>query len=250
MEMTMATIEKVTRRRNRLRVPEDALKLLKQLEGLRLKAYLCPGGVWTIGYGHTKDVQDGDELLDEQEAHELLADDALEFEAVVQKHVKAKLSVLQFSALVIFAFNIGETAFAKSTLVAQLNRGDYAGVPAQLRRWNKVTKNGKKVVSSGLVKRREAEVALWLAGADTLEDHLSVGEEVASGSPASPEKIGRLSVTQLLGGAGAALGSVQAFLATLQPVSWELVALVGVLAAVVGVAVIVRRWEDQKKGRE
>lgn len=87
----------------------------------------------------------------------LLAQDCTRFEHSVSTVVTQPLTQNQFDALVAFVFNIGECAFQSSALVSLLNQGDYASVPAQLRRWNKA---GGRVVE-GLVNRREHEIALW-----------------------------------------------------------------------------------------
>jgi lysozyme len=79
--------------------------------------------------------------------------------------VKVTLNNNQFGALVSFVFNVGVAAFASSTLLRLLNKGDYLSVPGQLSRWNKITVNKKKIPSDGLTHRRSAEIALWSTGA-------------------------------------------------------------------------------------
>lgn len=66
-----------------------------------------------------------------------------------------------------FTFNVGEHAFETSTLLKRLNAGDFAGVPEELARWNKVTINGRKVVSNGLTRRRAREAKLFATGVYT-----------------------------------------------------------------------------------
>lgn len=133
------------------------IDLVKQFEGLRLKAYKCPAGVWTIGYGHTgKDVEKG-MVITEAQAEALLVSDLSKFADGVRRRVKVPLNSNQFSALVSLAFNIGLGAFGKSTLLRKLNAGNYDAAPAQILRWNKV---GDKELR-GLTRRREAEVVLW-----------------------------------------------------------------------------------------
>lgn len=134
------------------------LMLLKKHEGLRLKAYLCPAGVLTIGYGHTRGVRPGDKI-DAEKACQLLDDDCRIFERAVAELVQVDLNANQFSALVCFTFNVGQEAFARSTLLNLLNRGWYQQVPVQLQRWTKVA--GKTL--PGLIARRRDEAALWNA---------------------------------------------------------------------------------------
>ena len=138
------------------------LKLIAQFEGCYLQAYLCPANVWTIGIGTTiypngVKVKKGDKCTLEQ-AHEYLAHDMIEFEKTVNDSVKVPLSQNQFDALVSLAYNIGSGAFKNSTLLKKLNAKDYAGAADQFLVWNK---GGGKVLK-GLVRRREAERALFL----------------------------------------------------------------------------------------
>jgi lysozyme len=143
-------------------VNAEGLKLIKQWEGLRLKAYKDGGGVWTIGYGHTSAAGNPkvnpSMSITEAEAEKILRDDLDKFEADVVRLVKVPLTDNQFSALVSFHFNTG--ALDKSTLLKKLNKGDYNSVPSELMKW--VNDNGKKV--QGLVNRRAAECGLWAKG--------------------------------------------------------------------------------------
>lgn len=143
-------------------------ELIKSFEGLRLRAYLCPTGHWTIGWGHTRGVAEGDTITAD-EAEEFLEQDLEEAGAIVDRKISVPLNDNQRGALASsFGFNIrnGEAQLATSTLRRLLNAGDYDAVPAQLRRWvhgeHPVT-HQSVVVIPGLVRRREAEVALWLA---------------------------------------------------------------------------------------
>jgi len=132
------------------------LALVKTHEGLRLESYQDTSGIWTIGYGHTKSVKPGD-CIDAERAEQLLEADLMDAERAVMALVKVPLTDNQFSALVSFVFNLGEGAFARSTLLRKLNEGGYGLVPACLKSW--IFDNGK--VLQGLVKRRAAEAALW-----------------------------------------------------------------------------------------
>lgn len=143
-------------------INEIGLKLIAQFEGCYLQAYLCPANVWTIGIGTTiypngVKVKKGDKCTLEQ-AHEYLAHDMIEFEKTVNNSVKVPLSQNQFDALVSLTYNIGSTAFKNSTLLKKLNAKDFTGAADQFLVWNK---GGGKVLK-GLVRRREAERALFL----------------------------------------------------------------------------------------
>jgi lysozyme len=138
-------------------INDKGIALIKEFEGLSLKAYKCPGNIWTIGYGHTRTVTP-DLVITKERAEELLLED-LEFsEDSVRKLVRVPLTSNQFSALVSFVYNLGETQFRSSTLLKMLNDRDYSGASVQFLRW--VYSNKKKL--NGLVRRREAEMRLFL----------------------------------------------------------------------------------------
>lgn len=131
-------------------------QLIMDAEGLRLKAYRCPAGKWTVGYGHTGDVEPHHEITEHQ-AEEILEYDLGRFEEGVLL-LTPGLGTNQFSALVCFAFNVGLGAFETSTLRKKILAGDFAGAADEFMKW---TYSAKKLLP-GLVKRRAAERALFL----------------------------------------------------------------------------------------
>lgn len=133
------------------------LKLIKRFEGFRSKAYICPAGVLTIGYGSTGSRVTSGLTISRQKAEEWLKQDCQKFENVIKDAVKVPLTSNQFSALVSFVYNVGGGAFRNSTLLRKLNNKDYNGACAELDRWVK----GGGVVLPGLVKRRDAEQLLF-----------------------------------------------------------------------------------------
>ncbi|NUB05801.1 lysozyme [Azospirillum sp. Vi22] len=141
----------------------DALALVRHFEGLYLKAYLCPAGVPTIGYGHTAGVRMGQTITSLQ-AEVYLRADMAEAAAAVDQLVKVPLTDQQRGALASFVFNLGAGSLQSSTLLRLLNQGDYAGAAGQFGRWVFATVKGKKQVLDGLVKRRAAERALFETG--------------------------------------------------------------------------------------
>jgi len=145
-------------------VNQAGADLVKSFEGLKLDAYRCPAGVWTIGYGHTGSDVKPDLKISEQEAEHLLQEDLNQSGVGVEKLVKVTLTDNQFAALVSFAFNAGLASLAASTLLKRLNDGDYHCVPAELSKWVKATdpRSKEKITLPGLVKRRAAEGVLWL----------------------------------------------------------------------------------------
>lgn len=139
-----------------MRASDEGVALIQCFEGCRLEAYLCPAGVWTIGYGHTRGVQAGD-VIDQEAAEALLIEDLEEFEGYVASMVETELKQHQFDALVAWTFNLGPGNLKESTLLNRINYGPISDVPFQIQRW---TRAGGKVLA-GLVKRRAAEAALW-----------------------------------------------------------------------------------------
>jgi len=139
-----------------MRTSDEGAALIRHFEGCRLEAYLCPANVWTIGYGHTLDVREGD-VIDQEAAEALLIEDLEEFEGYVTSLVEIELKQHQFDALVSWTFNLGPTNLRESTLLNRVNYGPISDVPFQIKRW---TRAGGKVLE-GLVKRRAAEAALW-----------------------------------------------------------------------------------------
>lgn len=137
------------------------INLVCGFEGLRLKAYDDGVGVWTIGYGTTVingvKVKKGDTCTAEQ-AKSYMAQDLKKFESAVNTAVKVPLNQNQFDALVSLTYNIGNGAFKSSTLLKKLNAKDYKGAAAEFPKWNKA---GGRVLA-GLVKRRKAEMELFL----------------------------------------------------------------------------------------
>jgi len=136
-------------------------EFIKGFEQLRLKAYPDPGTggkPWTIGWGHTKGVKQGDRITQDQ-AEQFLSDDLAVFELTVNSAIKRSMTQNQFDAMVSLAFNIGGSAFAGSTLVKRLNTGDAKGAADEFPKW----KNSGGKVMPGLVKRRTAEREVFLS---------------------------------------------------------------------------------------
>ena len=141
-----------------MKISNNGLDLVKHFEGLVLEAYKCPAGVWTIGYGHTKDVQPGDSWSEDHADH-MLEVEMEEYEKYINDLVTVELNQNQFDAMVSWVYNLGVGNLQSSTLLKVLNAGDYAGVPEQIMRWNKA---GGKVLE-GLTRRRQAEADLFVA---------------------------------------------------------------------------------------
>lgn len=167
-----------------MKASEILIEKLKTMESFSAKAYKCPAGVWTIGWGTTKGVHSG-MTVTYAEAERMMRKDLATFELFVNKLGVAKTQG-QFDALVDFAYNLGTTALGSSTLLKKIKAGvnsstldsDFQNVPIsmisesrsecdklprekkyqyiikyQFSRWNK----SKGRVLGGLVKRREWE---------------------------------------------------------------------------------------------
>ena len=141
-----------------MEINEKGLNLIKSFEGLRLEAYLCPAGVWTIGYGHTKGVKKGMKITKEK-ADELLMEDLQEFQKGVEKLTsRVKLIDNQFSALVSFAFNLGLGNLENSTLLKKVNRNpNDETIRNEFMKW--IYAGGKPL--EGLKRRRKHEADLY-----------------------------------------------------------------------------------------
>ena len=133
-----------------------AILLIKSFEQLRLNSYLCPAGVWTIGYGHTDGVNQG-MLITEKTADGFLKQDIRNAEHCINQ-MDVDLTQEQFDALVSFVFNVGVQAFNVSTLKKKiLKNPNDPSIADEFRRW--VYAVNKKL--PGLIKRREQEIKLY-----------------------------------------------------------------------------------------
>ena len=139
---------------------EKAVELIKKFEGFKETAYKCPAGVWTIGYGWTHGVKEGDTITNEK-ASELvqqeLAKIAKQIKATLGTEVFASLTENQICALIDFVYNLGLGNFKNSTLCKMIKSGQIMEAGNQFERW---VKSGNKVLP-GLVNRRKAEKNLW-----------------------------------------------------------------------------------------
>ena len=139
-----------------MRLSKRGADLIQSFEGLRLRAYQDSVGVWTIGWGHTREVHSGQTITKER-AQELFLDDIREFEEAVLSCVQVTITQQQFDALVSFCFNLGAARLRASTLLKMLNQGDHDGAAKQFGRWNRAG----GIVLAGLSARREAERQLF-----------------------------------------------------------------------------------------
>lgn len=146
------------------------IDLIKSFEACRCKAYQCPAGIWTIGWGHTGSMDSigigrvpvsGDRITQKQ-ADQLFEEDLHVYEKFVSKWVEWQYTTdNQFSALVSLAYNIGCSAFLISTVLQHHNAHNHAQAADAFLLYNKATVKGVKKILAGLVRRRAAEKDLY-----------------------------------------------------------------------------------------
>lgn len=135
-----------------MKISYQAIAKIKDFEGFSKKAYKCPAGVWTVGFGHVKGVRPND-VVTTVEAEHLLKKDLELYEAFVNKLCVAE-NQGQFDALVDFCFNLGCSALERSTLLKKIKNGcSEAEIRKEFGRW--VHADGKRL--PGLVARRKWE---------------------------------------------------------------------------------------------
>lgn len=145
--------------------PALAAGFISSFEGCRLSAYKCSAGVWTIGYGHTEDVKEGDTCTEEQ-ANAWLIEDIRNTQLLLAHYVNVPVSEGEFVALVSLAFNVGVGTLMKSKLLRKLNAGDRDGAAKEFLDFDLA--NGKRI--AGLTRRRKQEHDLFLS--DSLDAQL------------------------------------------------------------------------------
>lgn len=147
-----------------MKISEYTEAVIKEQEGLRLKAYHCSSGILTIGYGHTRNVKAG-QTINKDTAERFFVEDVEAVERLVDREPFAKdLSQGQYDALVSFLFNVKYSSYQTSTLRRKIiNNVNDPTIPDEFRRWVYGTdpKTGAKVKLPGLVKRREWEAQMY-----------------------------------------------------------------------------------------
>lgn len=140
-----------------MRIGTEGIKLIKSFEGCVLSAYKCPAGIWTIGWGHTKDVYEG-MTITQEEADSLFLEDVQVYADAVNNYVsKFNFNQNQFDALTSFAYNCG---IGSLNSICSLN--SIAEIAAELPLYCNAYVNGVKTQLAGLVRRRKEELELFL----------------------------------------------------------------------------------------
>lgn len=143
-----------------MKISINGINIIKKFEGFSSKSYLCPGKIWTIGYGHTGKEVAPNMYITRDEAEGVLLNDSERFEDCITDIVSPsiQLNQNQFDALVSLAYNIGVQAIKNSTLIKELNSGDYKDAANHFSDWTLV----KGKVIAGLTQRRFIEKKLFL----------------------------------------------------------------------------------------
>jgi len=139
-----------------MKTSQRGINLIKSFEGFRSKAYKCPAGVWTIGYGSTSNVREG-MVISEQQAETMLRNDLMTAENAVNNQ-RLDINQNKFDALVSFVFNCGSGNFAKSTLLKRIKINPH---DPSIYKWFAVWNKGGGKVLPGLVRRRKEEAELY-----------------------------------------------------------------------------------------
>jgi lysozyme len=179
-----------------MQISDEGLRLIKSFEGYLTRqkdgscaAYLCPANVATIGWGCTEGVKLG-MVWTLAEAEAGLRREIAKFETAVMKSVTVEMNQNEFDAMVSLAYNIGASAFAKSTVLKRLNKGDRAGAAQAFEFWNK----GGGRVLNGLVSRRKREAALFLKPVEAPSEP-AMPQAVQETKPTSTATVATVSAT-------------------------------------------------------
>ena len=168
-------------------INKDTIELVKEFEGLVLTAYPDPGSKnglpWTIGYGHTSGVKQGDHITQAQ-AEKFLEIDLNSTAQAIDKYIKVELNENQLGALVSFVYNIGEKLFSKSSVLTYINKNELDSVPGRMALYR--LNDGK--VMPGLVRRRTAEGALWMKPVGVSKPTIAEEPSNVAASPATVKK--------------------------------------------------------------
>ena len=221
----------------------EAVCEIARSEGCRLKAYRCPAGVPTIGWGHTGGVKMGDTCTQEQ-ADAWFSVDLSVYADGVQRELKRDASDNELGAMVSLAYNIGLQGFARSTVLKRHNEGDRQSAARAFALWNKARINGVLQVVDGLTSRRAREAAMYLS-----DDSQPMPQEVEPESSLKKSPIAQASAAAVL---ATVLGTLTESTETGQAVAIALgiQPVYGVLLAVLwsGGVTLYQRIKQRKEG--
>ena len=218
-----------------MKINQATVELVKEFEGFSAKAYKCPAGIWTIGYGTTAAAGVGitpkeGMTISKNDAEGYLHAALEKFASQIEDAITAPINENEFGAFVSLAYNIGPGAFKKSSALSSFNAGDKAKSAKAILLWNKA---GGKVLK-GLTRRREAERKLFLT---------PVGSNFEGRTSVVQSKTVQASAVQIASGAGAGVAAVGALDGTAQIVAMVFAGIV-VLAALWVMRERIKKWAD------
>ena len=227
-----------------------AVGLIAEREGCRLRAYRCPAGKWTCGWGETDGVTP-ETVWTQQEADQRFCTSLTKYAGAAQALCVEAPSPNQLGALVSLGYNIGLQALSKSSVIKAHNRGDWQAASRAFGLWNKARVNGALTVLPGLTARRAAEAALYLQpDADAPREPMAQAVEAESKVAASPIAqsgaatagagilAALVEARDALGPVGAGIAAAKEFAANVLgiPPAWVLP------AVMIGAGIVVVRW--------
>lgn len=206
-------------------IPAEAVALIARAEGCRLKAYRCPAGVPTCGWGETEGVRLG-MVWTQAEADRRFCESLTEYADKVRAMLTEHATPQQLGALVSLAYNIGLGAFRKSTVLRQHNAGRFDAAARAFGLWNKARVKGVLTELAGLTSRRAAEAAMYLQP-DADEPEVRMPQAVASESSIAASPIARAGATTAGAGLVTGLGAIQEHAGQLGAVTGQLQTIAG-----------------------
>ena len=218
-----------------MNINQATVDLVKEFEGFSAKAYKCPAGIWTIGYGTTAAAGVGitpseGMTISRSDAEKYLHAALAKFTAQIIPSITAPANENEFGAFVSLAYNIGPGAFKKSSALRSFNAGDKEGAAKAILLWNKA---GGKVLK-GLTRRRDAERKLFLT---------PMGGEFEGRTSVAQSTTVQASTIQIASGAGAGVAAVGALDGTAQIVALVFAGIV-VLAALWVMRERIKKWAE------
>ena len=229
-------------------INKASIALIKSFEGCSLKAYKCPAGIWTIGYGTTAAAGVGVVPHEGMKITQAQADHYFNitienFATEVMKMLTRAATQNEFGAFVSLAYNIGLGAFKKSSALRYFNAGDHAKAADAILMWNKAS--GK--VLAGLTRRRIAERDLFLTESLVVATRTETRETVPApdmprDTPAESSTM-QAGAIQVVSAAGAGISAVSALTGTAQIVAMAFCGVV-VLAALWIMRERLRKWAE------
>lgn len=147
-----------------MNISTNGIEMIKKWEGVRLKAYRDPVGIWTIGYGHTFGVKQGD-VCSQWQAEKWLKEEAKSHMKIAEKLITVKITQHMYDALASFHYNLGVNILTNSNLLRLINAKKWKEASEKMKEYNKA---GGKVLQ-GLVNRRNDEAKLFMKNVGVLD---------------------------------------------------------------------------------